>query len=123
LPDKITLNFIMNDIETITKHIVEFRNERNWAQFHNAKDLAVALSIEAAELNELFLWKTPTEIEALSRERVAEELADVLVYAFFIAEKYGFDVKDIIMQKMVKNAAKYPVEKSRNLATKYTELE
>ena len=123
MPDKITLNFIMNDIETITKHIVEFRNERNWAQFHNAKDLAVALSIEAAELNELFLWKTPTEIEALSRERVAEELADVLVYAFFIAEKYGFDVKDIIMQKMVKNAAKYPVEKSRNLATKYTELE
>ena len=113
----------MNDIETITKHIVEFRNERNWAQFHNAKDLAVALSIEAAELNELFLWKTPTEIEALSRERVAEELADVLVYAFFIAEKYGFDVQEIIMQKMVKNAAKYPVEKSRNLATKYTELE
>ena len=123
MPDKITLNFIMNDIETITKHIVEFRNARNWAQFHNAKDLAVALSIEAAELNELFLWKTPTEIEALSRERVAEELADVLVYAFFIAEKYGFDVQEIIMQKMVKNAAKYPVEKSRNLATKYTELE
>jgi len=123
LPDKITLNFIMNDIETITKHIVEFRNARNWAQFHNAKDLAVALSIEAAELNELFLWKTPTEIEALNRERVAEELADVLVYAFFIAEKYGFDVQEIIMQKMVKNAAKYPVEKSRNLATKYTELE
>lgn len=112
----------MNDIETITKHIVEFRNERNWAQFHNAKDLALALSIEAAELNELFLWKTPAEVEVLNRERVAEELADVLVYAFFIAEKYDFDIQEIIMQKMIKNAAKYPVEKSRNLATKYTDL-
>ncbi len=112
----------MNDIETITKHIVEFRNERNWAQFHNAKDLAVALSIEAAELNEIFLWKSPAEVEVVNRERVAEELADVLVYAFFIAEKYGFDVKDIIMKKMEKNTAKYPVEKSRNLATKYTDL-
>jgi NTP pyrophosphatase (non-canonical NTP hydrolase) len=112
----------MNDIETITKHIVEFRNERNWAQFHNPKDLAVALSIEAAELNEIFLWKSAVEVEAVNRERVAEELADVLVYAFFIAEKYGFDVKDIILKKMEKNAAKYPVEKSRNLATKYTDL-
>ncbi len=122
MPDKINPFFIMNDIETITKRIVEFRNERNWAQFHNPKDLAVALSIEAAELNEIFLWKSPAEVEVVTRERVAEELADVLVYAFFIAEKYGFDVKDIIMKKMEKNAAKYPVEKSRNLATKYTDL-
>ncbi len=112
----------MSDIQEITKFILEFRNARNWEQFHQPKDLAVALSIEAAELNELFLWKNPEEVKTVNRERVAEELADVLVYAFFLAEKYQFDVKEIIMQKMVKNALKYPVEKSRNLATKYTEL-
>jgi NTP pyrophosphatase (non-canonical NTP hydrolase) len=112
----------MSDIQEITKFILAFRNARNWEQFHQPKDLAVALSIEAAELNELFLWKNAEEVKTINRERVAEELADVLVYAFFLAEKYQFDVKEIIMQKMAKNALKYPVEKAKNLATKYTEL-
>lgn len=112
----------MSDIKEITDQIVAFRNERNWEQFHNPKDLAVALSIEAAELNELFLWKNLQQAGETDREAIADELADVLVYAFFIAEKFGFDVKEIIGKKMKKNAAKYPVEKSRNLATKYTQL-
>ncbi|MFP4471714.1 MAG: nucleotide pyrophosphohydrolase [Bacteroidales bacterium] len=112
----------MSDIQQIIDFITDFRNQRNWAQFHNPKDLALALSIEAAELNELYLWKKDKEIEAINREKISDELADVLVYAFFIAEKYGFDVKDIIMNKMEKNARKYPVEKSKNLATKYTNL-
>jgi NTP pyrophosphatase (non-canonical NTP hydrolase) len=112
----------MSDIKEITDQIVAFRNERNWEQFHNPKDLALALSIEAAELNELFLWKNREQVVETDREAIADELADVLVYAFFVAEKFGFDVKEIIVNKMKKNAAKYPVDKSRNLATKYTHL-
>lgn len=112
----------MSDIKEITDRIVNFRNERNWEQFHNPKDLALALSIEAAELNELFLWKDASQVDKTDRESIADELADVLVYALFLAEKFGFDVKEIIEAKMQKNARKYPVEKSRNLALKYTQL-
>jgi NTP pyrophosphatase (non-canonical NTP hydrolase) len=112
----------MNEIREIIDHIVAFRNARNWEQFHNPKDLAVALSIEAAELNELFLWKNGDQIGETDREAIADELADVLVYALFLAQKFNFDVKEIILNKMKKNALKYPVEKSRNLALKYTQL-
>ena len=93
----------MSDIQQIIDFITDFRNQRNWAQFHNPKDLALALSIEAAELNELYLWKKDKEIDAIDREKISDELADILVYAFFLAEKYGFDVKDIIMKKMPAN--------------------
>jgi len=112
----------MSDIKLLTKALTDFRNERNWEQFHNPKDLALALSIEAAELNELFLWKNYEEIKSVSQEKIREELADVFAYAFMLAEKYGFDVAEIVLDKMKKNAKKYPVEKSKNLATKYTEL-
>ncbi|OQX82341.1 MAG: nucleotide pyrophosphohydrolase [Bacteroidetes bacterium 4484_276] len=112
----------MTDIKTLTKALVDFRDERNWEQFHNPKDLALALSIEAAELNELFLWKNYEELKGVDRERISEELADVFAYALMLAEKYSFDVTEIVLDKMKKNAKKYPVEKSKNLATKYTEL-
>ena len=109
----------MNDIDQIIDKIIEFRNEREWEQFHNPKDLALALSIEAAELNQLFLWKSAEEAD---REQVKKELADVLNYAFLIAEKYGFDVKQIIFDQIEENAVKYPVNKSKGIAKKYTEL-
>ena len=109
----------MNDIDQIIDKIIEFRNEREWEQFHNPKDLALALSIEAAELNQLFLWKSAEEAD---REQVKKELADVLNYAFLIAEKYGFDVKQIIFDKIEENVVKYPVNKSKGIAKKYTEL-
>lgn len=112
----------MSEIREIIGHIVAFRNARNWEQFHNPKDLAVALSIEAAELNELFLWKNGEQIGETDPGAIADELADVLVYALFLADKFNFDVKEIILNKMKKNALKYPVEKSRNLALKYTQL-
>lgn len=112
----------MSDIREIIDYIVDFRNERNWEQFHNPKDLALALSIEAAELNELFLWKNNEQVGHIDREAVADELADVLVYSLFLAEKFKFDIRQIIFDKMKKNALKYPVEKSRNLALKYTQL-
>ncbi len=112
----------MSDIKTITKALTDFRDERNWEQFHNPKDLALALSIEAAELNELYLWKNYEEIKDVDLQKIREELADVFAYAFMLAEKYKMDVSEIVLEKMVKNGKKYPVEKSKNLATKYTEL-
>lgn len=112
----------MSDIKRITDFLIKFRDARNWEQFHNTKDLAIALAIEAGELNELFLWKTPEQAEEVDKEKVADELADVLVYALMLAQKQGFDVEEIVMRKMHKNGEKYPVEKAKGNATKYTDL-
>lgn len=112
----------MRTIDNIIKSLTDFRDARNWSQFHKTKDLAIALSVEAAELNELFLWKSDEQVEQTDRERVAEELADVFAYAFLIAEKFNFDVEKIVKEKILKNGQKYPVEKSRNSARKYNEL-
>ena len=112
----------MSDIKTVTEALVKFRDERNWQQFHNTKDLALALSIEAAELNELFLWKTKEEAEEVDREKLKEELADVFAYALLLAEKHQLDVPEIVLEKVVKNGVKYPVEKSKGSARKYNEL-
>ncbi len=109
----------MSDLEKLTQKWIAFRDERDWAQFHNPKDLALGLSIEAAELNELFLWKKPEEADT---SKVREELADVFGFAFLMAHHYGFDVREIVEEKMAKNAAKYPVEKSKGSNKKYTEL-
>jgi|TARA_B110000503_G_C7032680_1_gene364725 NTP pyrophosphatase (non-canonical NTP hydrolase) len=109
----------MSDIKEITKALIKFRNERDWDQFHNPKDLAVALSIEASELLENFLWKSPEEAD---KEKVKEELADVLAYSLLLAEKYEFNVKDILLDKIKKNGEKYPIEKAKGNATKYNKL-
>ncbi|WP_438946577.1 nucleotide pyrophosphohydrolase [Sediminibacterium sp.] len=109
----------MKEIEEITKALIEFRNERDWEQFHNPKDLALAINVEAGELLELFLWK---KAEEANKEKVKEELADILAYSFLLAEKYGFDVKDIVMNKIKINGEKYPVDKSKGTAKKYNEL-
>ncbi len=106
-------------MEEIIKKLIEFRNERDWEQFHNAKDLALALNVEAGELLELFLWKNPEEANL---NKIKEELADVFAYAFLLADKYNLDVKEIIMAKVQKNAEKYPVQKSKGTAKKYNEL-
>lgn len=108
-----------SDIQEITDKIVQFTAERDWDQFHNGKDLALALSIEAAELNELYLWKKAEDVDI---EKVKEELADILNYAFLIADKYNFDVKQIVLDKLERNALKYPVDKAKGNAKKYNEL-
>ena len=87
-----------SDIELIMKEIVRFTEDRDWDQFHNGKDLALALSIEASELNEAFLWKKPEEVNI---EKVKEELADIMNYAFLIAHKYDMDIKEIILNKVL----------------------
>ncbi|WP_321331772.1 nucleotide pyrophosphohydrolase [uncultured Bacteroides sp.] len=107
------------DIEEIMDQIVSFTQEREWDQFHNGKDLALALSIEASELNEAFLWKKPEEVDI---EKVKEELADIMNYGFLIAHKYNLDIKNIILDKLKKNIEKYPIEKAKGVAKKYNEL-
>ena len=112
----------MNDYDRIIKKLIEFRNERDWEQFHDPRNLALALMLEAAELNELFLWKKDHEVENIDIGRIKEELADVLTYSFFLAHKYNLDNFQIVEEKMIKNGQKYPREKARGTAKKYTEL-
>ena len=107
----------MSDLEELRQAIVKFTQERDWDQFHNGKNLALALSIEAGELNEAFLWK-----EAKDVEKVKEELADIFNYAILIADKYDLDIKQIVLDKLNRNAEKYPVEKAYGSAKKYNEL-
>lgn len=108
-----------SDISTITSALLDFRNERDWEQFHNPKDLALAINVEAGELLEQFLWK---DAGAANPEKVKEELADVFAFAFLMAEKYGWDVKDIVLEKIKKNGEKYPADKAKGNAKKYNEL-
>jgi NTP pyrophosphatase (non-canonical NTP hydrolase) len=109
----------MSDIKTIIATLVEFRDERDWKQFHNPKDLSIALSIEANELLEQFLWK---HYDDANKENLKDELADVFAYAFLLADRLNFDVEEIITEKIKKNRAKYPVEKAKGNAKKYNEL-
>lgn len=106
-------------MKELIKEIRQFTEDRDWDQFHNGKDLALALSIEASELNEAFLWKDAKDVKI---EKVREELADIFNYAFLIADKYQLDVKEIVMEKLAKNALKYPVEKAKGKSDKYTDL-
>ena len=109
----------MSQIENIINQLKEFRNDRDWSQFHNSKDLAIALSIEANELLEEFLWKNA---EDANIDNIKDELADVFSYAFLLAEKYNLNVEQIILDKIKKNEIKYPIEKAKGTSKKYTEL-
>jgi NTP pyrophosphatase (non-canonical NTP hydrolase) len=109
----------MNDFKTITDLLIKFRDDRDWKQFHNSKDLALAISIEASELNELFLWK---ENEDVDKDKLKEELADIFSFAFLLAEKHKLDVSSIIKDKIKLNGEKYTVEKSKGSAKKYNQL-
>lgn len=112
----------MSDIKEIITALVKFRDERDWEQFHDSKNLATAISIEAAELNELFLWKTSAESEEVNKEKIKEEIADILAYTLLLANRHGFDVKQIVLDKVKRNGEKYPVDKSKGNAKKYNEL-
>ncbi len=108
-----------NDLKDLSAKVVAFTQERDWDQFHNPKDLAIALSIEASELLEAFLWKKPEEAKI---EKIKEELADVVNYALLIADKYNLDIFEIVSEKLRINGEKYPVDKSKGTAKKYNEL-
>ncbi len=96
------------ELRSLIDEIVQFRDDRDWAQFHDGKNLAINLSVEAGELLELFLWKAADEVD---REKLKDELADVLYSALLLAETYGLDVAEVVRAKLKKNEAKYPVEK------------
>lgn len=112
------------DIEELQKKIIEFRDARDWEQYHTPKDLAISISLEAAELLEIFQWKGPQEVEAIKsdpegRKRVKEELGDVLIYALNMCHAFGFDPSKVILEKLEINEKKYPVEKAKGSARKY----
>lgn len=112
----------VNEIEQLVSKVNQFREERNWRQFHKAKDLAISVSIEAAELLEDFQWKTSEEAVEANFENIKEEIADVLIYSIMLADDLKLDIGTIIEEKLEKNARKYPVEKSKGNNAKYTEL-
>ena len=101
-------------MQEINNKLLKFQKERDWKKFHTPENLAKSISIEAAELLEHFQWGKDYNID-----EVAEELADVLIYCMYMADALDLDIKEIILNKMEKNAIKYPVEKSKGVATKY----
>lgn len=109
----------MSGIQELQQKIAQFSKDRDWDQFHNGKDLAIALVGESTELLNAFLWKNAEDVKI---EKIKEELADVLNYALLIANKYDLDVKQIVEDKLKVNGEKYPVEKAKGTAKKYTEL-
>jgi len=118
----------MNDFSALTAAILEFRDARDWRQFHSLRSLIVSLNLEAAELLELTQWKSDAEIEALpaepaSREALRDECADVLLYLLLIADAAGIDLAAAARAKLAKNAEKYPVDKAFGSRAKYSDLE
>ena len=107
--------------ETIQK-VLKFRDDRNWRQFHNPKDLAISISLEAAELLEIFQWSGSDTVCENKKEKIKEELADVLNYCILMADICGLDMDEIIQEKIKRNEEKYPVEKAKDSAKKYSEL-
>lgn len=106
-----------NSMEKTIERIRKFRNDRDWSQFHTPSNLAKAISIEAGELLEHFLWD-----DNFDKQEVSDELADVLVYCIHMADSLGVNIEEIINNKMDKNEEKYPVEKCKGSSKKYTEL-
>ena len=107
--------------ETIDE-VLKFRDDRNWKQFHNPKDLAISINLEAAELLEVFQWSAADTVCEDKKDKIREELADVLNYCILMADVCNLDMDEIVVEKIRKNNEKYPVEKARNSAKKYDEL-
>ncbi|MEY4187898.1 MAG: nucleotide pyrophosphohydrolase [Planctomycetaceae bacterium] len=116
----------MSDLQQITELIRRFRDERDWMQFHNPKNLAVSICLESAELLEHFQWTTAEQSEAVGRskrDQIATEIADVAIYLIELSDNLGIDLWQAIQSKLQHNAAKYPVEKAKGNSLKYTELQ
>jgi NTP pyrophosphatase (non-canonical NTP hydrolase) len=110
------------DLASLSAQVIHFREERDWKPFHNPKDVAISLVLEATEYLELFQWKDPASAARVPRKRAAEELADTLYWVLLAAHDQGIDLVAALEEKLRDNAAKYPVAKSRGSAAKYTEL-
>ena len=110
------------DFNEAAEKVIAFREERDWSQFHNPKDLAISISLEAAELLEVFQWSGDDLVVERKADQLKEELADVLIYCILLADRAGIDIPQAISEKVDINASKYPVEKARGQSSKYTEL-
>ena len=110
-------------LSELAQALLKFRDERNWAQFHTLRNLIVSLNLEAAELLELTQWKSEEEMLGISGEALRDECADVLLYLLLIADKAGINLEEAARNKLKKNAAKYPIEKSYGSSRKYTQLD
>ena len=110
------------DFKEIEQKVIAFRNERNWEQFHQIKDLLLGLNIEVSELQELFLWKTTEQQTEIDNDKIKDELADIAIFLIYISKHYNIDLLEVISNKIDKNGIKYPVDKSRNSNKKYNEL-
>lgn len=116
----------MNQFEKITKKIIDFRDAREWKQFHNPKDLSLSISIEANELLEIFQWNNLDSLDIKNDkeiyQRVEDEIADVMNYVFLLANELEIDLENAMIKKIDKNNDKYPVEKCKSKSTKYNRL-
>ncbi len=115
----------MSDIKKLQDMVLRFRNDRDWKQYHNPKDLAIALLSEATELLDEFKWKSPEQVESYLRsnkENIADEVADVLYYVLLIANDLNIDIVTEFERKMIQNEEKYPIEKAFGSSKKYTEF-
>ena len=116
---------INEDLSSIIKEIIKFRDDRDWLQFHDPKNLSQAISIEAAELQEIFLWKSTEESKSLPSDqlkRVENEVADIFIFMVYLCNHFEINLLEAVLKKINKNELKYPVEKSRGSSKKYTEL-
>lgn len=109
----------VSDIKVLQAEALAFRDARDWSQFHNPKDLAAGLSIEAGELLECYLWKSPEQADAA---KVREEIADVLIYTLLLAHESKIDLVEAVRAKLKRNCEKYPVDKAKGKADKYDKL-
>ncbi|RKY87515.1 nucleotide pyrophosphohydrolase [Candidatus Bathyarchaeota archaeon] len=115
----------MEKLDELVRRIINFRDARDWKQFHNPKDVAVSLCLEAAELLEHFQWKNKDEIEEYvknNKEEIGEELADLLYWVLLMSHDLEINILDALDKKILKNEAKYPVEKAKGRHTKYNKL-
>jgi dCTP diphosphatase len=118
-------NWRMSEIKKLTDLVLAFREERDWKQFHNPKDCAISLSLEASEVLEHFQWKTPEEIKTYietHRDDIGEELADVFYWILLMSHDLWIDLEDAFQKKIIKSGEKYPIDKSKGKSTKYTKL-
>ncbi len=111
-----------NELKELSNLILEFRQKRDWRQFHKTKDLLLGLGIEVAELNELFLWKNEQEIKEVQKEKIEEEIADIFIFLNYICDEFEIDLEGAVRKKIRKNNEKYPVDKSKGSNKKYNEL-
>ncbi len=109
------------EINDLQKAVIQFRENRDWKQFHKIKDLILGLNIEVSELQELFLWKNEKEEKEIEQERIEDEIADVFIFLTYICDEYEIDLEKVVREKIQKNGRKYPVEKSKGSNKKYTE--